>query len=104
MTCEFFVVTDARKKEKAGSITFTPPSNISVKAENGHERLMQNIASGKGQIGHGRHGRYYPAKEDPVGWFKTLPLVFRGTYLFCRMVEDPAEEAHTKLKTLLAKK
>ena len=99
MTCEFMVVTDKGKPEKAGSITFTPPGGLAVKSVPGYEKLMDNIASGRATTGRGRENW---AKKDPAGWFKNLPRVFRGTYLFCRMVEDHAEAAHTRLQKTIA--
>jgi hypothetical protein len=98
MTCEFMVVTDKGKPEKAGSITFTPPGGLAVKSVPGYEKLMDNIASGRLTTGRGRENW---AKKDPAGWFKNLPYVFRGTYLRCWMVDDPAAAAHAKLKHVL---
>jgi hypothetical protein len=98
MTCEFLVVTDEGEQEKAGSITFTPPGGITVKAAKGYGKLMDNIASGRAQTGRGQPNQ---AKEDPAGWFESLPEVFSGTYLRCHVVDDAGEAAHAKLKHVL---
>jgi len=87
-TCEFYITNwDDPPQTLVGKV-FLENRKLRFWAKKGHEIFMKNIRAEKTYA----HGRLWNPVKDPEGWFRSLPIEYRGSMVRAQIVKTSGKK------------
>lgn len=83
--CEFYITNWEGPLQTLAGRVILKDGKLQFKPEKGHETFMKGIKAAKENI---VGGKLFHQTKDPEGWFRALPIEWRGSMVRAQIVKS----------------